>query len=179
MRTICKSLTPFLIQRPIKEYVFLIHEKCLFLRTLCFPQMYCWSIFGNLHISACGHVETLWFSFSPKKVRFTVFFIYWTLQRKLLQKRETWAMSGEFRPVIFALISRKIPSILYIDTPVGPLPSQCPSIQGVEVSEVPPPPQIKIAAAWNFVSFKKLCFRIYSEEEEAGKTSLFLKVIEK
>ena len=84
-------------------------------------------------------------------------------------------MSGEFRPIIFAMISRKIPSILCIDTSIGPLPSQCPSIQGVEVS----PPQIKIAAALNFVSFKKLCFRIYSEEEEAGKTSLFLKVIEK
>ena len=114
--------------------------------------------------------------FLPKESLIYCFFIYWTLQRKLLQKRETWAMSGEFRPVIFALISRKIPSILYIDDPVGPLPSQCPSIQGVEVSEVSPP-QINIAAAWNFVSFKKLCFRIYSEEEEAGKTSLFLKVI--
>ena len=87
-------------------------------------------------------------------------------------------MSAEFRPIIFAMISQKIPSILYIDTSVDPLPSQCQSVQGVEVSEVSPP-QIKIAAVWNFVSFKKLCFRIYSEEEEAGKTSLFLKVIEK
>ena len=91
-------------------------------------------------------------------------------------------MSGEFRPIIFAMISRKIPCILYIDTSVGPVSSQY--LLSVQVSRVLrflkfPPPQIKIAAAKNFVSFKKLCFRIYSEEEEAGKTSLFLKVIEK
>ena len=83
-------------------------------------------------------------------------------------------MSGEFRPLIFAMISRKIPSILYIDTSVGPLPSQC--LLSVQVSRVLRflkfPPADQNCSGLEFCQFQEIMFQDLLRGRGSGENIL-------